>query len=212
MPTHRKRKARCPDRCKDVTRRKIGGEEVWIIAITPEAGPVKSKKAREVPLHPHLVEQGFPEFVASRGPGPLFYDPKRRRGGRDENPQASKVGEKLAEWVRKLGVDDEGVHPNHGWRHRFNVVARRVRMVPEIRDAIKGHKPRTEGEEYGGDVEWDVMWQEIKLLPRYPFSPPTSPPAHTPARAKATAQRAATRKRTKARPPFRRERHPTRDC
>ena len=68
----------------------------------------------------------------------------------------------------------------------------------EIRDAIKGHKPRTEGEEYGGDVEWDMMWPEIKRQPRYDAKPPTEQIVHTPARAKATSDRAATRKRAKA--------------
>jgi integrase len=185
-------------RGQDVSKHRLGAEDVWVIRITPEAGPVKTRRAREVPLHPHLIRQGFARFVEKRGQGPLFYDPERRRGGSDENPQSRKVGDKLAEWVRKIGVDDPGVQPNHGWRHRFNVVARRVRMVPEIRDAIKGHKPRTEGEEYGGDVEWDVMWPEIKLLPRYNAKAPTEPIVHTPARAKATRDRAATRKRAKA--------------
>jgi len=42
--------------------RSVGG--VWVLRITPGAGTVKNKEAREVVLHPHLVEQGFPEFVS----------------------------------------------------------------------------------------------------------------------------------------------------
>ncbi len=38
--------------------------EHWVLTITPEAGLVKSNEAREVVLHPQLIEQGFPEFVA----------------------------------------------------------------------------------------------------------------------------------------------------
>ena len=182
----------------DVVKRNFEGEAVWTINITPDAGPVKTGEAREVPLHSHLVEQGFPEFVASRGKGPLFYDPGRRRGGSDENPLMRKVGDKLAAWVRKIGVP-KGVAPNHGWRHRFNAVGRRVRMVPEIRDGINGHKPRTEGEEYGGYIEWDMMWPEIKLIPRINVAAAVGPLPHTAARAKATQDRAATRRRAKAR-------------
>jgi hypothetical protein len=33
----------------------------WVVRITPEAGSVKTHEAREIPLHPHLVEQGFAE-------------------------------------------------------------------------------------------------------------------------------------------------------
>ncbi len=37
------------------------------IRITPEPGTVKTKQARVVPIHEHLIEQGLLEFVKSRG-------------------------------------------------------------------------------------------------------------------------------------------------
>src|SRR5690606_31490877 len=46
--------------------------DFWVLTITPEAVTVKDKEAREVPLHPHLVEQGFLEFVEAAPEGPLF--------------------------------------------------------------------------------------------------------------------------------------------
>lgn len=45
-----------------------------LIRITPEAGSIKTGLRRDVLLHPHLVEQGFPAYVHARGDGPLFYD------------------------------------------------------------------------------------------------------------------------------------------
>jgi len=84
---------------------------IWIIRITPEAGRVKTGRWRDVPLHPDLVAQGFPDFVRARGNGPLFYDPRRGRGGSAAHPIYKKVGERLAAWVRSLGVDDPGVDP-----------------------------------------------------------------------------------------------------
>ena len=181
---------------RDVSLKKLQtGESVWVIHIRR----AKTKEPRWVPLHEHLVEQGFQDFVRARGPGPLFYDPERRRGGTNENPQYRKVGEKLAEWVRKIGVDDPGVSPNHGWRHRFKFVAKRKLMNPEIRDGICGHAPRTEGEAYGGAIDYDMMWPEIVKFPRYDFKPATERLASTPARRKASQDRAATRARSKAR-------------
>jgi integrase len=57
-------------RAKDV--QNIGGN--WCIEITPEAGDVKTSEKRIVPLHPHLVEQEFPEFAKrKKGTQPLFY-------------------------------------------------------------------------------------------------------------------------------------------
>lgn len=138
----------------------------WVIRITPEAGSVKSGKWRDVPVHPHLVEQGFPEFVHGCGSGPLFYDPARRRNGQAAHPIYKKVGERLAAWVRAIGVDDIGVDPNHGWRHRFKTVGRRVGIDPAVIDAIQGHAPRTEGERYGR-YPTDVMYEAICRMPRY---------------------------------------------
>jgi hypothetical protein len=35
---------------------------------------VKNRKPRTVPLHEHLIEQGFLAFVKANGTGPLFYN------------------------------------------------------------------------------------------------------------------------------------------
>jgi integrase len=66
----------CQLRAEDIRQHRDG---FWYARITPEAGAVKGNAARDVPLHPHLVEQGFTVFALSRPRGPLFYDPKARR-------------------------------------------------------------------------------------------------------------------------------------
>jgi hypothetical protein len=73
-----------------------------------EAGDVKGNTARTVPLHEHLIEQGFVSFAQSKGKGPLFYDPGARRKVDDDptNPTRrpwAKSRDKLSEWVRSLG-------------------------------------------------------------------------------------------------------------
>jgi hypothetical protein len=87
---------------------------IWMIRI--RGANAKTRTYREVPLHSHLIEQGLLDYAKSRGTRPLFYDPGRSRGGKDSNPHYKKVSERIAEWVRSLGID-EGVAPNHGWRH-----------------------------------------------------------------------------------------------
>jgi integrase len=141
---------------------------VWAIHITPEAGSTKNGKSRTVALHPHVIEQGFVE-IAHKASGPIFYDPDRRRGGTDANPQSKKVGEHLAKWVRSLGVTDKRVAPNHGWRHRFKTQARDLRLMPDIVDYILSHAPRSVGQSYG-DVSVVATLREIEQLPRYDAS------------------------------------------
>lgn len=137
---------------------------VWVFHITPEAGSVKTRKARSVPIHSHLLEQGITDLAKAGDATPLFYDPKAVRKGSESHPLHTQMGSKLAKWVRSLGVT-EVQSPNHGWRHRFKTLARRVGMDPEARDAIQGHAPKTEGQAYG---EWPIeaLRLEIEELPR----------------------------------------------
>jgi len=139
---------------------------LWVVRITPDAGSVKTGRWRDVPLHPDLVAQGFPSFAVSKGPRPLFYDPSRARGGSQAHPIYKKVGERLAAWVRSLGLTDLGVDPNHGWRHRFKTVGRRAGIDPAVLDAIQGHAPRTEGERYGR-YPIEVLYDAIRQMPPY---------------------------------------------
>lgn len=140
---------------------------VWLMWITPEAGSTKNGAARFVAVHPHLVEQGFLDFVKrSKNEAPLFYDPARSRGGQDGNPQHKKVGERIAAWVRKIGVDDDQIQPNHAWRHGFKTRARKVKMDVGARDYMQGHVAATEGEAYG-EFEPDVLAHEIGKLQRF---------------------------------------------
>jgi integrase len=141
-------------------KRAQGQGEVWMIRIAD----TKSSAFRDVPIHPHLHEQGFLEFVDSCDPGPLFYSETRSRGGTE--PGNVHVGGKLAKWVRSLGVSDPNVDPNHGWRHRFKSLARACDMREEVYDAIQGHAPASVSRGYG-DLWPIVMKREIEKIPRY---------------------------------------------
>ncbi len=106
--------------------------------------------------------------------------------------------------MRDYAIGDANVAPNHGWRHKFIDDARDVRMDPEIRDAIKGHAPRTEGERYGGHVPLRAMWIEINRLKRYEVEPPTEPPVLMRERKKAAVKPQLGPRRKPCRPPGRR--------
>ena len=139
----------------------------WIMTITPEAGPVKNKERREVPLHPHLVELGFPAFVLGQPPGYLFVSVGR---GSDVLGPLQAVKNRVSEFVRTI-VPDKRVAPNHGWRHRFKTVGFDVGIPERVLDAICGHSAKTVGQRYG-DVTLRARTDAVGRLPRYEVNKP----------------------------------------
>jgi integrase len=133
-----------------------------------EAEASKTREYRYVPMHDDLRDQGFLDYVASRGDRPLFYEPSRSRGGRDAGRHFRKVGERLAEWIRSnaVGVTDTNVAPNHGWRHRFSSRARQVEMHIDVQNIIQGHAGDKVASDYG-DAWTETAYREIMRIPRY---------------------------------------------
>ena len=147
--------------------------DIEALRITPAAGAVKGGKAREVPLHEHLIEQGFLEFVSQHGPGPLFYEPEAPTAGvatvditKPKKPRYAQARQRLAEWVRGLGVTDRGISPNHAWRHTFKQIASRAGIERHMLDYIVGHAPMNVGAAYLVPTLAD-MAKAMKQFPRY---------------------------------------------
>ena len=140
---------------------------VWIITITPEAGTVKDKEAREVVLHAHLAEQGFPQFIKGSGEGYLFLAAKP---GKDIRGVWRAVKNRLGAFAREV-VPDKNVAPNHGWRHTFKSVGREVGREDRVLDAICGHAPSTVGGAYGG-VSIAAQVRAYEKFPRFEIGGP----------------------------------------
>src|SRR5262249_26261003 len=107
----------------------IERDGVPALRLTPEAGTVKSGETRVVPLHDHIVAQGFLKFAKARK-GPLFYKPRTAATEVDptkqKKPAYAQVRQRVAAWVRELGVDDPNLSPVHAWRHTFKRIADRA--------------------------------------------------------------------------------------
>ena len=146
-------------------------EGVKVISITPEAGTVKNGLGRVVPLHEHLISQGFLTFVASRRNGPLFYnaankEPRESAATNPVKPRYVKARERLATWTRGLGINDKEVRPNHAWRHSFKQIAARNDISDGMSDYLTGHAPATVARGYGAPTVPD-MAAALKKFPRY---------------------------------------------
>jgi integrase len=123
----------------------------------------KTGQPRTVPIHEHLIEMGFLNFVESRKTGPLFYDPKRSTG-KAKTPQAEQRAIKLADWVRTQTKLDKAVDPNHGWRHTFKTKALAVGIPERISDAITGHSTGSVARAY----ETPTVGMKAEALKRFP--------------------------------------------
>lgn len=72
----------------------------------------KTGKARQVPIHPHLIEMGFLEYVRSRKGKPLFYDPDLAKDATGPSKQSHKAAQRVADWVRQtFGIIDSELLP-----------------------------------------------------------------------------------------------------
>lgn len=155
---------------------------IWCFYLRPEM--TKGDYERVVPAHSHLIAQKFLQYVEKRRKArlPLFYDPKRARGGENANPQWQKIAQRLGGWVVE-SLHIAGVKPNHGWRHRFKSVARHVDMHPEVEKFITGHGGSDDSDviakvsmEYG-DAWVATLKKTIEKYPRYEIAALNAPPA-----------------------------------
>ena len=150
-------------RRQDLRREAVAGypDGVWVLRITPEAGTVKTKQARDVPLHPQLIELGFPAFVQTVRAERLFIVPDAAGGV--AGPLQG-VKNRLSEFARQY-VSDPGVSPNHSWRHRFRTVATEAGVASNVIDALCGWSARSVGERYGS-VSLKARTDAIARLPQ----------------------------------------------
>jgi hypothetical protein len=67
------------------------------LALT-QSGREEPKSSVTIPVHSHLIAQGFLDLVEQRRKSrlPLFYNTARRRGATNANPQWQKVAERLS--------------------------------------------------------------------------------------------------------------------
>jgi integrase len=131
---------------------------------TPDAGTMKDREYRDVPIHSRLIELGLLSFVESASDGPLFCDPACRRSPNATTPQSELVGSKVVAWLKKdILTDPKLKNPLHALRHRFLTCARRAGIEEQYVDAIDGHSSGKQGRSYG-IYDLAVLQREIERL------------------------------------------------
>jgi len=139
----------------------------WIIKVTR----TKTRSFSNVPVHEHLIAQGFLAFVKAQGEGPLFYDPELGNA-ESVRGQNIKVGQRLASWVRDLGITDPGIMPNHAWRHTFTSRAMDAKMDERASNYITGHASVGVSRKTYTHHTVGPLAQQMALFPRYDLGEP----------------------------------------
>jgi site-specific recombinase XerD len=137
-------------------------EHGWIIRLDPDAGSIKTNRFCDVPVHEHLIAEGFLDFVQASEEGHLFC-----RLGADGTIQGSASGiySRVRDHVREV-VADKDVQPNHAWRYTFKTMGLEARIDPLILDALSNHAPGHQGGKYT-KVTLKARAEAMAQFPRY---------------------------------------------
>ncbi|HCE3561837.1 TPA: site-specific integrase [Vibrio parahaemolyticus] len=113
---------------------------------------------RHIPIHTHLIELGFLEYVAS-GTDQLFPQLKTNKYG----VKSSAFSKWWSQTVKKVGISID--QPSHAFRHAFKTSMRGLEVADTVSDAITGHTPNSVGGSYG-TVDLNIKKAAIDKLPR----------------------------------------------
>ena len=97
---------------------------------------------RRIPIHEHLIELGFLEFVQHSNESLFPKIPKGTYGKR-----SSAFSGWWSEHVKSIGVSIN--QPSHAFRHTFKTEMRALGVADSVSDAITGHMAKNEGARYG---------------------------------------------------------------
>lgn len=140
---------------------------IWVVEIAANAERrIKNATSKRIlPLHPHLVELGLPEFAAGPPGERLFPDLTRKSSQGNLGDSLQYRWQKLLS--AQLGADAAG-KKFHSFRHTMTDHLRRDTDVPEwVRRDILGHAATdVEDRVYGSRATPEIMLRAIEKLPR----------------------------------------------
>jgi hypothetical protein len=97
-----------------------GPKKIWCMVIKPSLE--KTAQWRVVPIHSHVIDQGFRAYVEERRKlnKPLFYDPDRSRGGKPGNPRGNREVPPLQDRGPRQAAGSAQAAPAHQCRGRLS--------------------------------------------------------------------------------------------
>jgi integrase len=129
-----------------------------------EGQSIKTGNTRQFPIHSHLLELGFLDFVHSKT-YQLFTEKSEVNGSYSYNYRRW-----WGNYIREHGLKREGIKPTHSFRHTLVTLCRDLGVREEIQDSILGHNdnsPTREKASHGyGEKTVEAQRNVIEQIPR----------------------------------------------
>ncbi len=129
-----------------------------------EGQSIKMGNTRQFPIHSHLIELGFLDFVQSRA-YQLFTDKSEVNRKYSYN-----YGRWWGNYIREHGLTRRGIKPTHSFRHSLVTLFRDLDIREEIQDSILGHNEnspdRAKASHGYGEKSVEAQRRAIEQIPR----------------------------------------------
>lgn len=129
-----------------------------------EGQSIKTGNTRQFPIHSHLLELGFLDFVQSKT-YQLFAEKSEVNDSYSYN-----YGRWWGNYIRQHGLKREGIKPTHSFRHTLVTLCRDLGIREEIQDSILGHNDNSSTREKAshgyGEKSVDAQRNVIEQIPR----------------------------------------------
>jgi len=136
---------------------------IWVLDINGDDGrKLKTLSSKRlIPIHSHLIELGFLEFVSKPKRKLVFRELKKRRDGYSQD---------VSKWFGRYRISVGVTHDKktfHSFRHTVSYILKNAKIEPKMIIAILGHTDRDISTgRYGGDYEPGVLSEAIETIPR----------------------------------------------
>ncbi|MGL4962394.1 MAG: DUF6538 domain-containing protein [Inquilinus sp.] len=150
--------------------REVDGIPYLMVTTTDDDGEVVGSKSvksdaavRAIPLHPKVIAEGFLDYARSvPAGGALFPDVTADKYGL----RGATAANALRAWVRRLGITDPKIGPNHSWRHRVTDQLRNALVPEDLRKELLGHEGDDgAGVHYGLGFSVPVLAEHLFRIP-----------------------------------------------
>lgn len=129
-----------------------------------EGQSIKMGNTRQFPIHSHLLELGFLDFVQSCT-YQLFAEKSEVNGSYSYN-----YGRWWGKYIRENGLTRNGIKPTHSFRHSLVTLFRDLDVREEIQDSILGHNEnssdRAKASHGYGEKSVEAQRRAIEQIPR----------------------------------------------